>query len=619
VAVALVAVNLPFLLLNGLSYAPFLGSPESLGLRLYVGAAFLLHFLFLSALILGPLWLATRGKWGRWVGPILAPALLGVLQAFIFIDARIYSSFQMHATGFILEVILQDDAFKVLGLQRGEVIAFVAALLAIALGEFGAWALLRRLLPRWRGGALLHAAPRARWIAIGAAGFVLLLVLEKVAFAVHYHLGRMEATLQARCLPFYVPLTMGRFLRRVSPETAASFAVARPPAVRTRLNYPKAPIVPTGRERRLNVVWIAVEAWRPDFLTPEIMPVTHRFGEGCLRGTRHLSGGNATRFGLFSMFYGLHAAMYDHFRQERRGPVLLDLLKRTGYEMKVWGSAELKFLGPRETVFVDVQDALEDGFHEDGAVSDRIMTDRFLSWIDGRPEGKSPFFAFLFYDAPHPRFYFEPQFGRFTPYLEDLSNIDRRADQRDLVLNRYRNSLVNVDFHLGRVFEALARRGLLDDTLVLITGDHGEEFWEHGHFSHSSGFTEQQLAVPLLLRGPGVSPGELRRLTSHLDLPATVLDLLGFQADPSAYSQGRSLLGPAVREFAVASGWKDHAYIDNDVKIAFLSANVGLSLWSVTDSNDNPVSDSRAWLKRKSVPLLACFRHLHEFTAAPQR
>jgi hypothetical protein len=619
-ALALVLLNLPFLLLNGLAFAPFLGSPDAFLLRVYVAFSFVLHFVTLTALCALFLWAVTRGRWSRWVGPVAAPFLMVLVQVFFLVDARIYSGFQFHMTGFILEVLLQDDAVKVLGLQLGEFLGFAAGVALVVAGEAGAWLLLRRGLRRWKGGKLLTARLRPRWIAVGAAAFALVLAAERLSFAVFYHRGLMEATAQARCLPFYVPVTMSRFLNRHFPGTEAPLKVAQLAPGKTRLNYPKAPLVPAAGERPLNVVWIVLEAWRPDFVTPEIMPATRRWGEDCLRGTRHLSGGNATRFGLFSMFYGIHAAMYEQFREERRGPVLLDHLLRRGYEMSVMSSAQIQFLGPKETVFVDVQDAIEDGFHDrDGAIGDRLMTDRWLSWLDGRRAPERPFFSFLFFDAPHPRFYFEPEFARFKPYLEDVSNIDQRRDQRDLILNRYRNSLWNVDHHLNRVFEALRSRKLLENSLVILTGDHGEEFWEHGHFTHSSAFTEEQLRVPLYVRAPGLAPGEIGRLSSHLDLPATVLELLGAGADPSGYSQGSSLLRPPVRNFVVASGYKDHAYIDDEVKVIFLSANVGMSLWHVTDADDEKVADPRGWLKRKSVPLLSSFKLLSEFTVARRR
>jgi arylsulfatase A-like enzyme len=89
----------------------------------------------------------------------------------------------------------------------------------------------------------------------------------------------------------------------------------------------------------------------------------------------------------------------------------------------------------------------------------------------------------------------------------------------------------------------LQRRGQLSNTLVVVTADHGEEFGEHGWFSHGNGLYLQGLHVPLLISFPGRIPGGVRvseRVTLR-DLPATVIDLLGSAGAPVL--PGRSLVG----------------------------------------------------------------------------
>ena len=117
----------------------------------------------------------------------------------------------------------------------------------------------------------------------------------------------------------------------------------------------------------------------------------------------------------------------------------------------------------------------------------------------------------------------------------------------------------HVDRVAGTLLERLEEQGLLEDTVVLVTGDHGEEFLDNGYFGHTSNFTAAQLAVPFLLRAPGLEPGARRDPTSHLDVPATLLELLG--ADPAArgdWTLGGNLLEPADPERRrVASGWKE--------------------------------------------------------------
>src|SRR5439155_1407290 len=76
------------------------------------------------------------------------------------------------------------------------------------------------------------------------------------------------------------------------------------------------------------------------------------------------------------------------------------------------------------------------------------------------------------------------------------------GERRLRVYNRYRNAVHYADSLVGTMLDALVRRGLLDDTIVLVTGDHGEEFNEHGYWGHNGAFTPDQVHVPLVLHLP---------------------------------------------------------------------------------------------------------------------
>jgi membrane-anchored protein YejM (alkaline phosphatase superfamily) len=101
------------------------------------------------------------------------------------------------------------------------------------------------------------------------------------------------------------------------------------------------------------------------------------------------------------------------------------------------------------------------------------------------------------------------------------------------------------------------------------TGDHGEEFMEKGRWGHNSTFSQEQTLVPLVLWVPGQSPRQVDTITSHLDIPATLMDLLGVANSPLEYSQGTDLLGSQQRYYTVISGWDNVAYVDNEDKAIF--------------------------------------------------
>ncbi|GJM45351.1 MAG: hypothetical protein DHS20C21_21930 [Gemmatimonadota bacterium] len=98
-----------------------------------------------------------------------------------------------------------------------------------------------------------------------------------------------------------------------------------------------------------------------------------------------------------------------------------------------------------------------------------------------------------------------------------------------------------LDRAVGRLLDELERRGLADDTVVVLTGDHGEEFFEHGWIGHTRSLHREVVSVPLILAGPGV-PAESRPDGAWLlDVAPTLLSLVGLEPGDGP---GRDLLGP---------------------------------------------------------------------------
>lgn len=186
----------------------------------------------------------------------------------------------------------------------------------------------------------------------------------------------------------------------------------------------------------------------------------------------------------------------------------------------------------------------------------RINAD-FLAWLTARGDNSGrPFLAFLnYYDAHHP--YLTPgeddvdeACGRRPRSRADFSllrgwwDIDKRnlsTAERALVRDSYDRCIAYLDRQLGRLFDALAQRKLLDDTIVIVTADHGEHLGEQRLYGHGCSLYRPELHVPLLVLAPGIAPqGKVvAEPVSLRDLPATVVDLIGLSA--GAPFPGRSL------------------------------------------------------------------------------
>ena len=175
----------------------------------------------------------------------------------------------------------------------------------------------------------------------------------------------------------------------------------------------------------------------------------------------------------------------------------------------------------------------------------RLINRQLLDWLHDGPADR-PFFAFLnYYDAHDPyitRAPFDTMFGRrpddFIPMLW-RSRDPPPGELRDLQL-AYDQGIRALDHDLGLLLDTLAARGVLDNTLVIVTSDHGEEFGEHHLIQHGYSLYMPSLRVPLLVSLPGRVPAgqRLSPWVSLRDLAATVLDVTG---DSAHAIPGRSL------------------------------------------------------------------------------
>jgi arylsulfatase A-like enzyme len=176
----------------------------------------------------------------------------------------------------------------------------------------------------------------------------------------------------------------------------------------------------------------------------------------------------------------------------------------------------------------------------------------FLDWLARRPADR-PFFAFLnYFDAHEPfvlpeghpaHFGLQPATAADQRLLLNYWYLDKRALRpRDveLVRDRHDDCIAFLDRQIDALLCELDRRGLMRNTTIIITSDHGEALGEHGLFNHGYSLYRPEVRVPLMILAPTVPAGwVVAEPVSLRDLPATVVDLLGL-ADRSPLP-GRSL------------------------------------------------------------------------------
>jgi uncharacterized protein len=199
---------------------------------------------------------------------------------------------------------------------------------------------------------------------------------------------------------------------------------------------------------------------------------------------------------------------------------------------------------------------------------DEAQVTSLLAELDRDPS--TPSFSFMFFECTHAAYSFRPQDVVRPDYLDELNYVFTDVPEEiGRIKNRYVNAAHCLDRQLGRIFDHLKAKGLLERTIVVVTGDHREEFREHGRWGHNSAFSKEQISPPLVLRLPGAAPAERRDLTSHLDIAPTVLRALGVTNPASDLSLGHDLLGPERRRYNVVCDWYTVVWSDERTRAAF--------------------------------------------------
>ena len=602
-----VLANIALMLADATGYLAVSGPTSLLGWGFLV-LAMAAQLSTLNLVVALPLLALSRLGRGYLLTALLAPLLFGVLQILLYTDRKIYALFHFHLNGLVVNVLTTPGGWESMHVRPGEVAAVVAGIAAFIVAEYALYLLLVR-----RFVSAGTTSSQRSW-ALVVAVVVVLATLERVTYAVSDVTNLEDVTRSARLVPLYQPLTVRHLIRRYTHIPLDPDPTLVRGTESRGLRYPRSPLRFDEPERRPNIVWIVLDSWRAGTFSPENTPNLWRLGERSQVFRHHVSGGNSTRNGIFTMFYGIYGSYWPHVLTEGTGPVLFPRLKELGYRIKIMSSSSLTFPEFRRTVFAEVPEDIKDAFR--GATSaekDQQLIDALDAFTAEVGPGQ-PFFAFLFLDSPHAPYHFTPDFTPYRPYAETVSytDVDDRQ-KRTLICNRYRDAVYYADHLVGEAVRRLEERGLLDRTVVLATGDHGEECFEHGFWGHNGAFTPEQVRVPLVLYVPWLSPATHDALTGHADLPATFLEMLGVQNPPSDYSAGRSLLAPVPDPYEVSCGWDECALIDSEGEVVFgTQAYKGAGI-DVLDPDYRPVADRKAVLQQRGQQLVGLMGEMSAF------
>ncbi len=538
---------------------------------------------------------------------IAAVASTGLTTLLLYANAKIFALYGMFFNGFILNLVMTPGGIESLGGSSASDIGFAL----IVIGFFSLQGLILWLTRRF------HSKKTGFNLSFKylPSLTIVLTILVHMGFALDSYTTN-QLTQVGESIPFYQTVSARGFYESLGiPRTRETKL-----KVKGKLNYPINPIAFKQPVKPYNIVWLTSESWRADTLNQTVMPNSWAFAKNAARYTRNYSTGNGTRMGVFGMFMGMPGNYWFPFLESRRGAAIIDVLQKQNYQMSFYTSAKFSYPEFEKTIFAQVP---SDQLHEihksqTGWETDRDNVTNLLSFIDKR-DPKKPFFTFMFFESPHARYYFPPESVIAKPYRDDINyaTISKKKFNEDIgpIKNRYINSVHHLDMQYGRIFEYLKTHQLLDNTIVVLIGDHGEEFMEHGFWGHNSTFVDQQVRTPLVIYKPGMKPFVSDQMTSHMDVVPTIMPLLGVSNPSSDYAIGYNLLAGEKRDHTYISDWDKVAYVDDEVKITQPVNGKSFALVKASKGNDESLSseERKIMLEKKHDAIKKVAQDLEKF------
>ena len=532
---------------------------DLLGLS-YLSSAFLGHFgllaILLWALVCAPLALLLPNQK---IARILITLILGSSLLLLAIDTAVFQQYRFHLNLFVWNLIINDTNNEIF--QFSLLAKAITSLIAIVVLTILFYAATRL----WQASHKRFAIKRYFF---GIAGIYLCSQLLHVWADAQYI---QSITKYNQYLPVYYPTTAHKFMAKQGWLNEAAQKANQALTVNqqnTSIQYPLKPLVQVPPTAPYNILMVVIDSWRGDEMNAKVSPNMYQFSENALRYEEHYSGSNSTRTGIFSLFYGLPGVYWDAMFANTQSPVLMDTLQAMDYDLGIFASAGLVSPEFDRTVFSQVKNLRSSSIGNSPAARDQNITDEWLQWLEQQQTGSTnPFFGFLFYDAPHgysiPADYdspFQPETG--MNYLALSPTYDPTQ-----VRNRYRNSVHFDDALIGKVLADIKSRQLLDNTIVIITADHGQEFNDnkHNYWGHGSNFSRAQTHVPMILHWPNKTSQVITRRSSHFSVVPTLMkEAFGVTSADTDYSTGGNLFSTNTADWSIAGSYQDFAIIEKD-------------------------------------------------------
>jgi uncharacterized protein len=560
-------------------------SSELLGVTFYIliasasyAALYLLPsilFTKLAILFLKPV--ENNNKWRLWSVYAVAWITSSIVLLLIYGDLKLFELYEYHFNSFVWNLMTTPGGIAALGATNDTIITVLFQISGMLFSNaFILWLSLSSL-PR-----KLAISKRA-FVSFISIMFVALLFTEGVHAYSEHTANEEYLKASSIALPFNLKSRAKHLLTNMGIQRAEIYQLH---IARGEVTYPLSPIKSEPLDKYPNIIMLVAESFRWDLLDPEITPNLWAFSKESMTFNQHYSGGNRTRMGLFSMFYGLYAPYWDAFEEQKVSPVLMDVIREKDYQLALHTSQSFDYPELRNTTFAGIsEEFMQEIKSGEPWQRDTQNISDIIDKLDHADKTK-PSYTFMFFESTHAPYAF-PEKAVIRPlYLKDMNYAKLDLfNNADGIHNRYINAAHHIDSQVGRLLDYLKQNEMLDNTIVLFTGDHGEEFMEKGHWGHGHNetFPEEQVHVPMILWIPGEQPQQIDTMTSHVQIPQTLLGHLGVTTPPKEHSSAGDLFSPLP--YVVMGNYNYLSLFDKKINVTFPFTSSDYFHYSLYDSD----------------------------------
>lgn len=514
--------NIIIAILIGSRYAFIIDWPDTLGGKLYFFVSLLGHFSFcvfaLYLLVIFPLsFIVKNHRTFRGLTVIFST----ICTTLLLFDTAVFSRFNLHLSSVVWNLLVNPEN----GEMSRDWQIFFAPMPIILLAQM--------LFSRWSW-EKLRSLERQKWLkGVGVALTATFIATHLIYAWADAYLYR-PITMQRSNFPLSYPMTARSFLEKhgfLDGEQYTQKLVQEGRLDALKIDYPKHKLNFGKLDIKPNILMITVSGLRYDAISPEKMPKLAEFATSSTQFTNHYSSGNNNNTGLVGLFYGLNANYTDSILSNHTPSVLVEKLRTEQYQFGLFSATNFRDSLFRQALFREMKLPPFRANQMKKEIADNESAVKNLNIFVANQKANTPWFAYLDLDFDAKN---QADYDRTLPALDQL------------------------------IAQALNNTPL-ENTLVLITAEHGYTFEPLSEKDRTNYFARDEIQVPLLVYWKDLPVGEQSGLSSHTDiLPALMTSIFKVENPLMDYTQGHNLFDLKGDDWVLASNYRWNVVIQPD-------------------------------------------------------